>query len=808
MTLLSDLRYGVRVLLRAPGSSMIAIVALALGIGANTAIFSLVDAVLLRPLPYAQPDRLVQVWEDATHLGFPRNTPAPGNFVSWKEQNQVFEDMAASRNASFNLTGRGDPEAVVGRSVTANLFPVLGVAPALGRVFTAEEDRPGGPPVAVIGHALWQRRFGGDAGVVGSTVEVDGRTTTIVGVMPRDFVYPKREHEMWVPLALPAEQMANRNAHYLQVVARLKPDVPVERARADLAAIAERLARDFPASNRDVGVVVVPLAEEVLGDTRDAVLVLMIAVGCVLLIACANVANLLLSRATARRREIAVRVALGAGRLRIVRQLLTESVLLAVLGGALGLTIALWSFDLLATFIPTGASHAAALGLDARVLGFTAALALATGVVFGLAPALSVTRQDLGDELKAAGSHGFAASHRRLRGALVVSEVALAFLLLAGAGLMLQAFARVRAVDPGFRAGNVLTARTMLPSPRYDDAARRNAFYDAVLARVEALPGVISAGYTGFLPLTNRGGSQGFSIEGRPPPPPGVINDANYRVVSHGYHATVGTPLQRGRLLAPSDRAGSQRVLVVNQTFARKFFPGEEVLGRRIKHGPPDSDAPWLTIVGVVGDVRQMGLEQDARAEVYVPYPQFEDHNFFSPKDLAIRVEREPMALANAVRQAVWAVDPLQPVADVQPLEALLDRETASRSVQTSLLGGFAALALVLASLGIYGVLSYTVAQRRREIGIRMALGAHAGQVVRMVVRQGLVLWAIGIAIGLLAALALTRALASLLYGVSATDPLAFAAGAVALGLVAAFASWLPARQAARVDPMITLKAE
>jgi putative ABC transport system permease protein len=807
-TLFSDLRYGLRVLLRAPGSTAIAVVALALGIGANTAIFSLVDAVLLRPLPYQDPDRLVQVWEDASHVGFPRNTPAPGNYADWRQQNQVFEDMAASRSATFTLTGRGDPEAVVGRLVTANLFAVLGARPALGRVFTADEDRPGGPPVAVIGDALWRRRFGGDRGVVGSTVEVDGRTTTIVGVMPRDFVYPQREHEMWLPIAFTPEELANRRAHYLQVVARLRPDVPLERARADLSAIAQRLQRDFPSSNKDVGAVVIPLADQVLGNTRDAVLVLMIAVGCVLLIACANVANLLLSRATARRREIAVRVALGAGRWRIVRQLLTESVLLALLGGVLGLTIALWSFDLLATFIPEGASRAAALGLDARVLGFTALLAVATGIVFGLAPALSVSRQDLGDELRAAGAHGFAGSHRRLRGALVVSEVALAFLLLAGAGLMLKAFARVRALDPGFRAENVLTARTLLPSPRYDDDARRHAFYDAVHERVGNLPGVIAAGYTGFLPLTNRAGTQGFTVEGRPRLPQGEFNDANFRVVSPGYQASLGMPMREGRFIAAGDRLPGPRVVVVNQAFVRKYLPDGAAVGRRIKLGGFDSDEPWMTVVGVVGDVRQMGLEHEARSEMYVPYAQDLGHGFFSPKDLAIRVDGDPMALAESVRKAIWEVDPLQPVSDVRPLQALLDGEVAARSVQSSLLAGFAALALVLASLGIYGVLSYTVAQRRREIGIRMALGAPAGEVVRMVVRQGLVLWAIGILIGLAAALAVTRALASLLYGVSATDPATFAAGAAVLGLVAAFASWLPARQAARVDPMITLKAE
>jgi predicted permease len=805
-SLVQDLRYGLRVLARSPGSSAIAIVALALGIGANTAIFSLVEAVLLEPLPYRDPGRLVQVWEDASFVGFPKNTPAPANYVDWREQNQVFEDMAASREASFTLTG-GDavPEMVVGSRVTANLFPVLGVEPALGRTFTADEDRPDGPRVAVLSHRLWQRRFGGARDVIGRTVDVNGRPATIVGVMPRAFVYPEREHEVWMPMAFTPEARASRGSHYLQVVARLAPGATLDAARADMAAIAARLERDHPATNRQLGATVFPLSDEVLGERRDAVVLLVVAVGCVLLIACANVANLLLGRATARRREIAVRVALGAGRLRIVRQLLTESVLLSLAGGVLGLGVALWSFDLLATLVPRGASHGAAVDLDARVLAFTAALSVLTGLVFGVAPALAVTRQDLGDELKGAAGHGVGPAHRRLRGALVVSEIALAFLLLVGAGLMLQAFARVRALDPGFRPEGVLTARTTLPSPRYDDAARRHAFYDAVLARVEALPGVVSAGYTAYLPLTNRGGTNSFTIEGRPAPE-GVVNDANYRVVTPGYLPTMGIPLRAGRGIEARDTAQAPRIVVVNEAFAAKYLPGEEPTGKRLRLGGPRSEEPWLTIAGVVGDVRQMGLEVDARAEMYFPHWQVEEHSAFSPKDLVVRAAGDPMALADAVRRAVWAVDPLQPVSDVRPLEALLDEELSSRTVQSSLLGGFAALALVLASLGIYGVLAYTVAQRRREIGIRMALGAKRSGVVRMVVGQGLVLWAIGIAIGLVAALAATRALAALLYGVSATDPLTFAAVALALGAVAFVASWIPARQAARVDPMIALR--
>jgi putative ABC transport system permease protein len=805
-SVLQDLRYGVRVLVRAPGSTAVAILALALGIGANTAIFSLVDTLLLRPLPYGDAARLVQVWEDAAHVGFARNTPAPGNFFDWKAQNQVFDDMAASRDRSFTLTGGGDPEAVMGRAVTANVFSVLGVRPALGRTFQRDEDRADGPAVAIIGYGLWQRRFGGERDVVGRTVEVDGRATTIVGVMPRGFVFPRREHEVWVPMAVTAQQATNRNLHYLQVVARLRPGVPLERAQADMAAIAQRLERDHPDSNTHVGATVIPLRDELVGNIRPALYLLLAAVGCVLLIACANVANLLLGRATARRREIAVRLALGARRGRIVRQLLTESVLLSGAGGLLGLALAAWSQEFLAALLPAGT--AGSLALDGGVLLFTATVSVLTGIVFGLAPAVTASRQELAEQLKGGPGGGAGVPAGRLRGALVVAEVALAFVLLAGAGLTIQAFLRVRSLDPGFRPEGVLTARTVLPSPRYADDVRRNAFYDQVLARVAAVPGVVSVGYTSFLPLTNRGGTQGFSIEGEPPPAPGEVHDANFRVVSPDYPSTVGMSLREGRWLAASDRADAPPVALVNEAFVARYFAGASPLGKRFKLGPPGSNEAWMTVVGVVGDVKQMGLEVAGRAEMYVPYAQDSGLSFFSPKDLAVRTAGYPMALAEPVRRAIWDVDPLQPVANVRPMAALLDQELSSRNLQSTLLGAFAALALVLASLGIYGVLAYAVAQRRREIGIRMALGAPSARVLGMVVGQGLRLCAIGIAIGVVLAVAMTRALSALLYGVRSGDALLYAAVAAVLAAVAAVASFVPARQAARVDPMVAIRTD
>ena len=806
-SVLQDLRHGLRVLARSPGSSAVAIVALALGIGANTAIFSLVHAALLEPLPYRDADGLVQVWEDASHYGFPHNTPSPANFLDWKAKNHVFEDMAASRADSFALTGTGgDPEMVVGRSVTGNTFALLGVRPVLGRGLTVEDDRPGGPAVAVIAHALWQRRFGGATDIVGKTVDVDGRPTTILGVMGRGFAFPFRDQELWVPIAFSTEMAQNRNAHFLQVIARLRPGVTLARAKSDLSAIAAQLERDHPDSNKQLGAAVVALRDEVVGDVRPALFVLLAAVGCVLLIACVNVANLLLSRATLRTREMAVRLALGAGRGRIVRQLLTESVLLAAAGGALGLGVALWSFDLLRTLIPSGTAPTAGLALDWTVLAYTAAVSLVTGVAFGMAPALAATRHDLATELKAAGSRGASPATGRLHGGLVVAEVALAFLLLAGSALMVQAFVHVRGLDPGFQAENLLTVRTVLPSPRYDEAARRNAFYDRVLERVAALPGVVSAGYTSFLPLTLRGGGISFAIENGPPPDGNQQQSANLRVISADYVRTMSIVLRAGRPLAAHE---NQPVTLVNETFAHVYFGATDPLGRRIKQGSADSDEPWMTIVGVVGDVRQMGLENPTRAEMYVPYNQHTGHIIFSPKDLAVKVAGgDAMAMADAVRRAVWEADPLEPVADVRPMSKILDLELAGRSTQTRLLGAFAALALVLASLGIYGVLAHTVAQRRREIGIRMALGAPPARVVHAVVGRGLLLALIGVAIGLGGALVALRALSSLLYGITATDPLTYAAVAAFLTAISGLASYLPARQAARVDPMIALRAE
>ena len=807
-TFWQDLRFGFRQLLGKPGFAAIATLSLALGIGANTAIFSLVDAVLLRPLPFHDPDRLVVVWEDAAKIGFPRNTPAPANYADWKARNRVFEDMAAITWRGFNLTDEGEPEKVEAQAVTANFFPLLGVKPDLGRVFNREEDQPGRNNVAVISYGLWQRRFGGDPALIGKEILLDGQKYMVIGVMPSGFQFLSKEVGLWVPAAFSPQELANRGSHYLTVVARLKPEVALQEARADVAAITQRINRDNPVSwsGFELGSVVISLREQLAGDVRPALITLLVAVGFVLLIACANIANLLLARGAARFREVAVRTALGAGRGRIVRQLLTESVSLAVAGGLAGLLFAWSCFSFLKQIIPDNMALNAGVRIDARIFGFTLLLSFLTGIVFGLAPALQAAKIDLNEALKQGGGRtGTGAGHRRLRSALVVIEIALALVLLVGAGLLIRAFLRLRALDVGVDPENVLTLRTMLPRNKYGELPKRDAFYLQVLERVRALPGVVSAGYTTAMPLTWKGGTNGFSIEGRGQ---GPGQDAQSRQVSAGYMETMGVKLRQGRFLDERDDAQAQPVAVINETMARQFWPGEGALGKRFKLGPFDSQNPWVTVVGVVGDVKEMGLEAPAKAEMFFPYQQLPRMLWNMPRDLAVRTTGDPMSVAAAARQAVWSVDRNQPVSNVRTMNEILAEEVAQRRIGMTLLAAFAALALALASLGIYGVLSYSVAQRRQEIGVRMALGAGRKDVMRMVLADGMRLAAAGVAVGLGVSFALTRLMAGLLFGVSASDLRTLAGVTLLLTLVALVACYIPARRATKVDPMIALRYE
>jgi predicted permease len=806
-SLLQDIRFGVRMLVKSPGFTCFAIFVLALGIAANTAIFSVADTVLLRPLPYRDAGRLVMLWEDASAFGFPRDTPAPGNFADWKSRNQVFEDMAALtfRNA-FNLTGEGNPEELRGRGATTNLFSLLGVSPALGRGFRPEDDVPGAPHVVILSHGLWMRRFGADAGIVGKEISLDGEKYAVIGVMPRGFQFPSRDEELWVPAQFTKEELANHGSHYLEVVARLKPGTALRTANADLAAIAARLAEEHPDSNAKVGAFAVSLRDELSGDIRPALIVLLGAVGFVLLIACANVANLLLSRAAGRRRELALRLTLGASRGRVIRQMLTESVLLAIAAGAVGLILSVWATRFLASLVPAGIAPLSGTGIDARVLAFTFALSIGTGILFGTMPALRISQIDLVGALKQGGGQsGVGSGGRRLRDALVVCEVALAIVLLAGATLMIRSFENLYHLNPGFRADHVLAMRTMLPNPKYAEAVTRTAFYDQVLARVASLPGVISAGYTTWVPLTNHGGATGITIENQAPAEPGEHLIPNARVISKDYTRALGMKLIDGRLFDGSEGSETPPVAVINQTMARMYWPDENPLGKHFKRDDGRKKIPWITIVGIVGDVHQAGLDVPARPEMYLPYQQAD---FFSPGYLVVKTSGDPMSLAEVVRQQVWAVDNEQPVAGVMPLAELVDDELAPRRMQASLLGGFAGLALLLASLGIYAVLSFAVAQRTQEIGMRVALGAQPGDILRLVISQGGKLFVIGATIGLAAALTLSRVLVHLLYGVSASDPLSFAGVTLLLAAVTFLACYIPARRAMRVDPMVALRYE
>lgn len=805
--LIQNLRYGLRGLWKNPGFTAVAVLSLALGIGANTAIFSLVNEVLLKPLPFRDPDRLAMIWEDSTAIGFPRDTPAPANYVDWKTQNRVFDDVAALNWLNYNLTGDGEPEKIMAFGVTANLFPLLGVQPALGRDFSADEDKPDAGKVVILSHGLWQRRYGGVAGILGKEILLNYEKHTVIGVMPAGFQFLQSYIGLWVPAAFSQQELASRGNHYLNVVARLKPGVTAEQAQADIASITARIAKSYPTEAENLKAAVVPMREELAGESRRPLMILLAAVGFVLLIACANIANLLLARAANRRREIAIRTALGASRSRIVGQLLTESVLLAGIGGSIGLLFASWSFRFLQKLIPPGMAQTTELKIDSPVLVFALAVSLVTGIIFGLLPALQASKVDFNETLKQGGRGGLSAGGNRLRGALVIAEVALALVLLAGAGLLIQTLYNLQNQYSLFQPEKILTMRTVLPDGKYDEHPKRVAFYDQVLERLKGLPGVVSAGYTTSMPLQWKGGANGFTIEGRPERN-NLGTNANHRQVSAEYLQTMGISLREGRYFGNQDDEQAIPVVLVNETLARQHWPNESAVGKRIKNGRADSTQPWRTIVGVVADVRQMGLDAPVKAEMYFPYRQITSHGFFRPRDLAIRTNGNPMDLVAAARREIRAVEPDQPIANIATMAEQLGEEMQQRRVGMILLASFAALALLLASLGIYGVLAYFVAQHTPEIGVRLALGAQRRDVLALVLKKGMTLAGAGVGIGLIAGLALTRLMQSLLYGVNASDPLTFFSIAALLGGVAFLACYLPARRATNVDPMTALRYE
>ncbi|MGC1616202.1 MAG: ABC transporter permease [Candidatus Acidiferrum sp.] len=801
MNLNAYLRSAFRQMRRNPGFFAVALAALALGIGANTAIFSAVEGVLLRPLPYADPSRLVMVWEDASYLGFAHNTPAAGNYVDWRSQNQVFTDMAAIRYASASFTGDQAPEQALGRRVTPNFFDVLGIQPAIGRPFTAEEDASHSK-VVVLSYALWQRRFGGNPAVLGRSILMDDEATTVVGIMPRGFFFPDNATEYWVPASFTPEDLARRTRHNLEVVARMKPGVTRERAQHDMDVIAKRLQQQYPDTNANIGVVVVPIHEQFAGDTATGLWVLQIAAVLVLFIACSNLANLLLARAAGRRREIAVRIALGASRAQIAAQLVTESLLLSVGGGVAGLLVGRLCWGVFKNLVPSQIAGDG-FALNAPVLVFTAAVSILAGVFFGLVPALRATDVSLQESLKEGARAGESRGGVRLRDTLVVAQFAMAFALLVGAALMIETLWNLRRVDLGFRSDHLLTMGVPLPDKKYNTNERIRGFYRDVLDRTRVLPGVKSVGFGSDVPFTSVGDTEGYAIEGAPPTLPGQDNDALYREVTAGYLETIGGTLQEGRLLEDRDIESSQPVVVINEFLAKRHWPGQDPVGKRLKL--TGSKEPWRTVVGVVKDIRERGLLLDMKPAVYVPVNQVDSPE---PYYLVARTAQDPVSVINALRGAVWAVDSERPVAMIRTMDQLMEQNVADRARPMMLLGIFAGLALVLACIGVYGVLAYSVAQRTREIGVRMALGARPLDVTRMILSRGLKLSAIGLVAGAALAGALGVLLRSLLFGVTPAAPLVYAGMAAALIIVALAACVIPAQRAARVDPVVALRDE
>ena len=803
-----DLRYGVRMLWKQPGFTLVAVLTLALGIGANTAIFSVVNAVLLRALPYHEAERLVTVWEKSQRRE--QNVINLGNFFDWKAQNTVFTDLAAFVDIRTNLTGSGEPVEVPAQAATDNLFTVLGVAPVLGRSFTPEDAKPGQDNVVILSYGLWQRQFGGDPQIIGRKLILNNSENTVIGVLPPDFKWhiqgnslTSQAAELWMPWAI-SEPMKQRRGRFASAVARLKPGVSVAQARAEMDTIAGRLREQYKEFNTGWGVTVVPLREQFAGELRPALRVLMGAVGFVLLIACANVANLLLARAAARQKEIAVRTALGAGRGRIIRQLLTESLLLSLLGGIAGLLLAWWGTAALVRLSPPETGLSQAIELSAPVLGFTLLIALLTGVLFGLAPALEASNLRLSETLKEAGrALSGSRRSRQLRSALVVAEIALALVLLIGAGLLMRSFLRLQAVDTGFNAEKVLTMRVSLPGRRYNEDSGRISFFTQAVAQMQALPGVAAAGVINFLPFAGPGAGTGFEIEGRPKPLPGQGLTTGVCVADQNFFTAMQIALKRGRLFTEQEVREMRHVVVINEALARRYFPGEEPLGRRITIMMKNENMP-CEIIGIVADVKHAQLDKAADSMSYWPIAELPYNNM----TFVLRTQGEPQNVAAAARQVIQRLDPQQPVADVRTLTGILGGSIARQRFNTLLLTIFAVVALLLSAIGIYGVLAYSVTQRTHEIGIRAALGASRSDIVRLILSQGMRLALPGAALGLVAALALTRLVSTMLFDLSATDPLTFGVITLLLLGVAGLACYLPARRAAKADPLTALRCE
>ena len=799
-SIIKDIRYGIRSLLKRPGFTAIALIALALGIGANTAIFSLVNAVILQPLPYQDPDRLVWAWGNIQNGGN-RASVAPLDYLDYRSQNKTFEHFAAYMGLSANLTGSGEPERLTATGVTGNFFAAFGVRPALGRGFTLENEKSGQDQVTVLSHSFWQKRFGGDPSIVNKTIVLDGKTVEVIGVMPAHVIFPQLA-DLWVPLNFDiSPDMRQRRAHFMRPIGRLKEGVTLTQAQADTDLIAAQLAEQFPETNKNWNLRLVPLRDQLLGGSQTPLFILFGAVGFVLLIACANVANLLLVRAAAREKEIALRTALGASRVRIARQMITESLLLSIAGGALGALVATWGVEALVRLGEGSIPRTANVRIDATVLAFTFLISLATGLLFGLAPALRTVRVNLIDSLKdGLRGSGEGALRNRTRSLLVVLESAIAVMLLIGAGLLIRSLIALQNVDPGFDANNVLTMRITLPRQKYDTPEKSANFFGQLETRLAGLPGVESEALISELPLSNQPNDMPFTVEGRPPV--ASISEgfgADFRMVSQNYFNALRIPLLRGRNFTEQDVRQSDKVLLVSEQLVAQIFPNEEPLGKRLIMAM--SGEPY-EIIGIVGDIRHQSLGAPAAPTMYMPSRQRGGTN------LVIRTQGDPLSIVSAVRNEVQALDPNQPIAAVKKMSDWVDASVAAPRSSTTLLTLFAVLAMILAATGIYGVMSYSVARRTHEIGVRMALGARRFDVMKLVVRQGMILTLIGVVLGLGGAFALTRVMSTLLFGVTAKDPITFAAVAALLIAVAFIACFVPARRATKVDPLVALRYE
>lgn len=806
-TLLRDLRYGLRSLGKKPGFTLTAIIALALGIGANTAIFSVVNGVLLRSFDYAHSDRITMIWERFAQQADHKNVVSPANFLDWQKRSRSFERMAAVWDARMNFSGSGEPIEVQAQIVSAAFFPVLGVQPFIGRWFTEAEEQAGNNLVVILSHQLWQERFGADNSVLGQKVTISGRIYTIVGVMPPGFHFLNEQVQIWRPIALdPAEDFRKTSGRFLRCVGRLAPGVSLQQAQSEMNVITRQLEQQYPAYNTGWGVWLVPIREQIVGDVRPILFVLLAAVGFVLLIACANVANLLLARAAARQRELALRAALGATRNRLLRQLLTESMLLSLCGAIVGVGLAYWGVALLKAFGPDNIPRLREISIDPRVLLFTFAISLITGVAFGLVPALQASRADMNDALKE-GSRGSTGGRSVLRNIFVISEVSLALVLLVGAGLMIRSFLRLHQMKTGFESDRVLTLRVQLPGAKYPDDQKRLTFFKEAQQRIATLPGVKTIGAINFLPLTGMASSTAFNIVGQPEAPHGQEPGTEVRVINGDYFGAMGIPLLKGRLFDERD-GPSSRVTIINETMARKFFPNENPIGKQlaILWAPPEPGKPKPIdeIIGVVGDTRETSLDRDPNAAIYWPLAR-ESYQFMT---LIVRSAVDPIQLVASIQREIRAIDPDQPVADVHTLDQVVAKSIARPRFDTMLLGIFAGVALLLASVGLYAVMNYSATQRTQEIGIRMALGAKPSDILRLVVGHGMKLTVAGIVIGIAASLALTRMMASLLFGVTATDLPTFLGVSALLAAVAFLANYIPAHRATRVNPVVALRYE